>query len=79
MIIYTKHFLERIKQRNINLPDIKNVLEDKSLLPINDTLGNYIKQKKVDGYLLRVIYRVEKEDIIVISSNKTSKIEKYDK
>ena len=77
MIIYTKHFLERIKQRNIDLKDIKDVLEDKELNPIKDSTGNYIKQKKKEGYLLRVIYRIEKKNIIAITSYKTSKIDKY--
>ena len=45
MIIYTKHFLERIKQRKIDLTDIKNVLEDKEIRPIHYQTGNYIKQK----------------------------------
>jgi hypothetical protein len=60
MIIHTKHVLERIKQRNMDLTNIKDVLEDKAIVPINDSTGNFIKQKNGDGYLLRVIYRVEK-------------------
>lgn len=54
MIINTKHFLERIKQREIELKDVNDLLDNEKIKPVNDTSGNYIKQKNIDGYLLRV-------------------------
>ena len=79
MIIFTKHFLERIEQRNLDLKIIKDVLNNQSIEPITDATGNFIKQKRLNGYLLRVIYRLVNHNMIVISSYKTSKIDKYSK
>ena len=77
MIIYTKHILERIKQRNLNLQDINDIINDQNLEGILDKNNNFIKQRIIKGYLLRVIYRLENENIIIISAYKTSKIDKY--
>ncbi|MHA2250317.1 MAG: hypothetical protein ACXAD7_08140 [Candidatus Kariarchaeaceae archaeon] len=44
---------------------------------LTDTIGNSIIQKKINDYLIRIIYRETTTDIIVITVYKTSKLEKY--
>ena len=51
MIIYTKHFLERIKQRNIDLVSVEEIMTDVEIETVKDDYGNLIKQKNINGYI----------------------------
>ncbi len=78
MIIYTKHFLERIKDRNISKEEITELLNEKDIERLKDKFNNTIIQKKINGKLIRVFYRKENEDIVLITAYITSKIKKYE-
>ena len=42
-----------------------------------DENGNYIVQKILGPHLLRVVYRLDGEDKVIITAYKTSKLKKY--
>ena len=77
MIKFTRHAMERISERNIKIDDVINCLisPDKVL---TDKFGNKIAQKKKDNYLLRVIFRKNNDEILVITAYITSKLKKYE-
>ena len=76
-IIYTKHTLTQIKNRGISLDDIITVLNEADDF-LNDHYGNSIAQKMMGKYLLRVFYRQEAPDrIIIITTYRTSNLNKY--
>ena len=77
MIIYTKHLLERIKEKNITLEEIETLLINENISIQKDEYSNFLKQEKINGYIIRVIFREENTNIIVITAYKTSKIKKY--
>ncbi|MHA1673939.1 MAG: DUF4258 domain-containing protein [Promethearchaeota archaeon] len=75
-IIYTKHVLIRMKSRNISHFQIEETLE-KLDQTSEDDFGNSIAQKMFGKYLIHVIYRVEDENIVIITAYRTSKLDKY--
>ncbi len=77
MIIFTKHALERMKQRAITRDEVVQVLS-LSKEKLTDDLGHSIVQNNVNGMILRVFFVERDENIIVITAYKTSK-EKYRK
>ena len=77
MIIFTKHALERMKQRGITRDEVVQVLS-MSKERLIDSLGHSIAQLDSNGKVLRVFFNERDKDIIVITVYKTSK-EKYRK
>ncbi len=75
MIIFTKHALERMKQRAITKDEIIHVLTN-SKERMKDILGHSIAQLDGNGKILRIFFVEREQDIIVITAYKTSK-EKY--
>lgn len=75
MIVFTKHALERMKQRTITRDEVIEVLTI-SKERITDNLGHSIAQVDCNGKILRVFFVERDESIIVITAYKTSK-EKY--
>ncbi len=75
-IKFTKHALERMKIRKIAKSEVLDTLAKPDKLD-KDNLGNFIAQKIIGTQLLRVFFVEEKEDKIVITSYKTSDMERY--
>lgn len=68
MIIFTNHSLLKAKQRNISKILIKNTL----IYPYHRISGysdRMIAYKKFDKLYLKVIYRIESKNIIVITQH----------
>ena len=75
MIVFTKHALERMKQRAITRDEVIRAVNT-SKKRLTDSLGHSIVQLEDNGKVLRVFYVEREKDIIVITAYKTSK-EKY--
>ncbi|MGY5881759.1 MAG: DUF4258 domain-containing protein [Candidatus Thorarchaeota archaeon] len=75
MIIFTKHALERMKQRAITRDEIVQVLSQPKER-LTDELGHSIAQSYTNGMILRVFFVERDNNIIVITIYKTSK-DKY--
>ena len=75
MIVFTKHALERMKQRTITRDEVIQVLTT-SKQRMKDILGHSIAQLDDNGKILRVFFVERNKDIIVITAYRTSK-EKY--
>jgi hypothetical protein len=75
-IIFTQHALLQIKIRVISLDNVIECVK-KPEKEVIDEYGNMIAQKTYLPYLLRVIYRLEQEDKIIITAYKTSRLKKY--
>jgi len=71
VIVFTRHALERMKQRNIIKEEVLVTIRG----PRNkqDGLGHLVAQRKVDTRLLRVFYVERDEPLIVITAYKTNK------
>ncbi len=76
LITYTKHALEQMKNRKISNHEVKDTLNNPIRI-IHDKFGNFIAQKLVNTYLIRVVYREEVNTKIVVTVYRTSKISKY--
>ncbi|MHA1769480.1 MAG: DUF4258 domain-containing protein [Candidatus Thorarchaeota archaeon] len=75
MIVFTKHALERMKQRSITRGEVVQALTTSEEV-VRDSLGHSIAQVGTDGQVLRVFFVERDRNIIVITAYKTSK-EKY--
>ncbi|MGY5873686.1 MAG: DUF4258 domain-containing protein [Candidatus Thorarchaeota archaeon] len=75
MIIFTKHALERMKQRAITRDEVIQVLTE-SKERLTDNLGHSIVQSDTSGMILRVFFVERDDNFVVITVYKTSK-EKY--
>ncbi len=75
MIVFTKHALERMRQRSITRDEVVLVLA-KSDESLTDRSGHSIAQMERNGKILRVFFTERDDNIIVITVYKTSK-EKY--
>ncbi|MHA1930207.1 MAG: DUF4258 domain-containing protein [Candidatus Thorarchaeota archaeon] len=76
MIIFSKHALERMKQRGITKDEVLEALSETES-PDMDTLGHFIAQKTIRGKILRVFFQKKGNDTFVITAYLTSKIKKY--
>ena len=76
LIKFTKHALERMRIRGITKEEIIDVITNPEK-EINDSQGNIIAYNIKKKYLLRVFYYIEEDSKIVITTYKTSKIDKY--
>lgn len=76
VIQFTKHALKQIKIRNLEKADINATLSDPDKT-LEDRFHNFIAQKRIGNYLLRVVYLKEKDTKIIITAYKTSKFKKY--
>lgn len=77
MIVFTKHALERIQQRNIRKEYVKKAIETSRRF-LRDRYGHKIAQMKIDKKLLRVVFRRDGETILVITAYLTSRLDKYE-
>ncbi|KXH76225.1 MAG: hypothetical protein AM326_03310 [Candidatus Thorarchaeota archaeon SMTZ-45] len=77
MIIFTKHALERMKQRAITRDEVIQVLST-SKERMTDSLGHSSAQMDSNGKILRVFFVEQDGNIVVITAYRTSKI-KYRK
>ena len=75
-IKFTRHALQQMKNRGIKKEEVIQTINDPEKLGKNSG-DNIIAQRMFEGKLLRVFYRVEEKDKIVITAYKTSKLEKY--
>lgn len=76
MLIYTKHVLIRMKIRNISHLEIEETLKTSNQI-LKDDFGNHIVQKTFGKYLIRVFYRLENQNTVIITAYRTSKFKKY--
>ena len=75
-IIFTQHSLSQMKIRNISMENVIECLRNPDR-ELTDDYNNIIAQKINSSILLRVVYRKENEDKIVITAYITSKLKKY--
>ena len=75
-IKFTRHALQQMQNRGIKKEEVTQTINDPEKLGKNSE-NNIIAQRMFEGKLLRVFYRVEEKDKIVITTYKTSKLEKY--
>ena len=76
-IIYTVHALKRLKERKISVKEVKICIDAPDKID-EDKCGNFRYMKIIDGKLLVVICRKDKErGLIVITAFKTTRVEKY--
>ena len=75
-IKFTRHSLQQMQNRGIKKEEVLETLNNPEKLGKNSG-NNLIAQKSFGEKLLRVFYRVEDEDKIIITAYKTSKLEKY--
>ncbi len=75
-IIYTKHALSRMKIRNISSFQVEQTVNEANQINL-DNFGNNIAQKQYGPYLIRVIFKVQNNNKLIITAYKTSKISKY--
>ncbi|MHA1646484.1 MAG: DUF4258 domain-containing protein [Promethearchaeota archaeon] len=75
-IIYTKHSLLQMKNRKISPTQIESILKNPQK-KTDDEFGNQVAQKIIDNYLIRVIYKIQDENIVIITAYRTSKLNKY--
>ncbi|NHJ12421.1 MAG: DUF4258 domain-containing protein [Candidatus Thorarchaeota archaeon] len=76
MILFTRHALERMRQRAISKEEVQQVIRD-SDTTLSDGYGHLIAQAKQNEHMLRVFFRKEENSYIVITAYKTSKSDKY--
>jgi hypothetical protein len=77
--IFSQHFIEQMKLRNISLEEVKDVLNNPQQVTAEDDLkvyqkSIYIKSKQ---YLLRIFVTETKQPPVVVTGYKTSKVNKY--
>jgi len=73
----TKHALERLRERGISFKEIMECVRNPDKL-FKDKFGNNIAQRRKGKYVLRVIFRREnRENIIIITAYLSSKLKKY--
>ena len=75
-IIYTKHALSRMKIRNISSFQVEQTVNEANQINL-DNFGNRIAQKQYGSYLIRVIFKIENKNKLIITAYRTSKISKY--
>jgi len=76
-IRFTKHALERLRERGISLKEIMECIKNPDKL-FKDKYGNNIAQRRKEKYVLRVIFRKENEEsILLITAYLSSKLKKY--
>lgn len=79
-ILFSKHALEQIAQRNIEIEIVQNVIDQPDSMDQSE-LSNVIYQKKVkfenEDFLVRVFVNQINEPHLVITAYKTSKLNKY--
>lgn len=77
MIVFTRHALERMKQRGITESEIQALLSDVSSTDSPNGQGNRVVQKHSNKHVLRVHFRETNGDRLVVTAYRTSKKEKY--
>ena len=75
-IKFTRHALQQMQNRGIKKEEVIQTINDPEKLGKNSG-NNLIAEKSFGRKLLRVFYRVEDEDKLIITAYKTSKVEKY--
>lgn len=75
-IKFTKHALERMKIRNLSKEEILEIIKNPDSI-VKDAYGNNIAQKLKSDFFIRVFFRRNNGDIIIITMYKTSKLKKY--
>jgi len=75
-IIFTQHALSQMKIRNISIDNVIDCIKNPEMDEIDVNGGNRISQKLYSPYLLRVVYRVEVDDKVIITAYRTSKLKK---
>jgi len=76
LIIFTKHALERMKQRGITKEEVLQALSETES-SVLDAFGHYVAQIPIHGKFLRVFYQKRGNDTYVITAYLTSKTKKY--
>jgi hypothetical protein len=72
VIIFTRHALERMKQRDISRDDVIKALQDTENRT-TDPMGHQISTIETDDRILRVFFVERDKDVVVITAYRTSK------
>ena len=75
-IKFTRHALQQMQNRGIHKDEVKEAVNNPDKV-VKNSGNNLIAQKLIEKKLLRVFYRTEGKDKVIITAYKTSKIEKY--
>ncbi len=76
MIVYTKHAVERAKERGIEIKDIEACIKNPDSVT-RDSMGNLRFMKRKDSKVLVVVSRKEDSKTVVITCFLSSKVSKY--
>lgn len=68
MIIFTSHALSKLKQRGIPKFLVKRTLKSPDYITSSYS-GRMIAYKKFDNLYLKVVYKIEEDNIIVITQH----------
>ena len=72
MIRYTRHALERMRQRGISIREIDSLSEAVLIRDsIQNETGDFQFKKKGSSSALIVVFRIDNQDIIVITCYRT--------
>jgi len=78
LILFTRHSLERMKQRGISRDTVIRAIDSpNSVVP--DNYGNRVAQVMEGDTMLRVVFREEGRDLLVITVYRTTRLQKYPK
>ncbi|NWF95650.1 MAG: DUF4258 domain-containing protein [Candidatus Thorarchaeota archaeon] len=77
MIVFTRHALERMRQRGITEREIETVLANVTTATPPEQNNDMTAQRRFGGRVLRVHFRVAGSDKLVITAYWTSKLSKY--
>jgi ribosome biogenesis protein Nip4 len=79
MYQFSKHFLEQIKLRDINIKEVEETLNkpDNIVMEVDLTVYQKIISSNNKTYLLRIFVNELKVPNVLITAYKTSKLNKY--
>lgn len=72
MIIFTNHALLKLKQRRISKTAVRETLKSPTHRAVSYS-GRLIAYKKFDKLYLKVIYKIEEGDTVVVTQHWTKK------
>lgn len=77
MILFTRHALERMKQRGVTQSDVEAVVIGEAMSAVPDGSGNLVMQKRFRNRILRVHFRIVNSDRLMVTPYWSSKLKKY--
>lgn len=76
-IIFTRHALQRIEEREIRLAEVIKCLASPTKIKFSEGKAIYLKLNQKEQYLLILICSIDADSCRIITAIKTSKINKY--